>query len=127
MTDEIPPPVIRTSELSGGNVPYALLPSARYSVGWLQTNDDTTIPLEERARFATIRRSAMGTYKVVSTYPLTKDGWRQACQELATLDPSVMPLLHNLLAHRIEEDAGRAADVPTDPVTGSVIPAQIQP
>jgi len=69
----------------------------------------------------------MGTYKVVSTYPLTKDGWRQACQELATLDPSVMPLLHNLLAHRIEEDAGRAADVPTDPVTGSVIPAQIQP
>jgi len=63
-----------------------------HSVGWPQTSDETTIPLEERARFVTIRRSAMGTYKVVSAYPLTNDGWRQACQELAALEPSAMPL-----------------------------------
>ena len=127
MTDEIPPPVIRTSELWGRNTPYALLPSARHSVGWLQTSDDTTIPLEERARFVTIRRNAMGTYKVVSTYPLSKDGWQQACQELVALEPSAMALLRNVLAHRIEEDAARAAEVPTDPVTGSVIPPRSSP
>jgi hypothetical protein len=127
VTDEIPPPVIRTSELWGRNTPYALLPSARHSVGWVQTSDDTTIPLKERARFVTIRRSAMGTYKVVSTYPLTKDGWQQACQELAALEPSAMPMLRKLLAQRIEEDQARAAEVPADPVTGSVIPPRSSP
>ena len=99
----------------GRNALYALLPSARHSVGWLQTSDDTTIPLEERASFVTIRRNAMGTYKVVSTYPLTKDGWQQACQELAALEPSAMPMLRKLLAHRIEEDAARAAEMPPEP------------
>jgi len=128
MTDEIPPPPsIRTSELWGRNAPYALLPSARHSVGWLQTNDDTTIPLEERAKFVTIRRSAMGTYKTISTYPLTRDGWQQACQELGALEPSAMPILRKLLAQRMEEDAARAAEVPTDPVTGSVIPPRSSP
>jgi hypothetical protein len=127
VTDEIPPPVIRTSELWGRNTPYALLPSARHSVGWVQTSDDTTIPLEERARFVTIRRSAMGTYKVVSTYPLTKDGWQHACQELAGLEPSAMPMLRKLLARRMEEDQARAAEVPADPVTGSVIPPRSSP
>jgi hypothetical protein len=58
----------------------------------------------------TIRR--MGTYKVVSAYPLTKDGWQQACQELADLEPSATPMLRKLLAQRIEEDAARSAEVP---------------
>lgn len=123
MTDEIPPPAIRASELWGRNVPFPLLTASRQSIGWQQTpSSDATVPLGERVVFATLRRSALGTYKAINTYPLTKDGWVQACQELATLDPSTIPKLRKVLAQRIDEDAARAAEVPTDPVTGSVIP-----
>jgi hypothetical protein len=127
VTDEIPPlPAIRTSELYARNTPYALLPSARHTVGWLQTSDDTTIPLAERARFVTIRRSAMGTYKVVSTYPLTKDGWQQACQELSALEPSAMPMLRKVLAQRIEDDA-RLSNEPAAEPAAPQVPARSSP
>ena len=97
-------------------MPFPLLTASRQSIGWQQTqNSDATVPLEERVVFATLRRSALGTYKAINTYPLTNDGWEQACQELATLDPSTIPKLRKLLAQRIDEDQARAAEVSTDP------------
>jgi hypothetical protein len=128
MSDGIPePPVIRTSELWGRNTPYPLVTTTRHSVGWQQTSTDAAVPLAERAVFGILRRSALGTYKTIKTYPLTREGWEQACQELATLDPTVIPKLRKELVKRTEDDSRLSNDPGPGAVTGSVIPPRSSP
>jgi hypothetical protein len=38
-----------------------------------------------------IRRSALGSLKVVETFPLTEDGWNSAWQSLVKHNPSAIP------------------------------------
>src|SRR5690348_7797314 len=70
---------------------YELLPTTpwtltqgRYSIGWQDW------PEKRGGRsFITVRRNAMGGYKVVSRYPFTNERWAEAWREAISLDPGM--------------------------------------
>jgi hypothetical protein len=125
MNDEIPAaPAIRSSELWVG-VPFALLSGSRHSIGWQMKRGkggEPTAPISESAEFATLRRSPLGTYKAINTFPLTWEGWEQAWREIATLEPAILPRLRQVLAQRIEENARRAEEAARASEAESAVP-----
>jgi hypothetical protein len=62
-----------------------------------------------------LRRSALGTQKIVNRYSFTDEGWQQAWRELTSLDSSVATRIRGVLARRAEvakPGEHRAAEMP---------------
>jgi hypothetical protein len=93
-------PVPRESEL-WLDTPFRLLDSTRYTIGWQRWPDGQGGP-----GFVTVRRGALGMYKIVNRYPLTGEGWADAWREFAALDVSAAEQVRNVLVQR-----AKAADL----------------
>jgi hypothetical protein len=78
-------PVIGPSEQLG-DVPYPLLDGLSPTIGWQFRPSGNGAPA-----FVIIRRSALGSLKVVESFPLTEDGWEQAWRSLVNHGPAVVP------------------------------------
>jgi hypothetical protein len=58
-----------------------------------------------------VRRTALGSLKIVESFPLTEDGWAGAWQSLVSQNPAAATQILALLAAREAEAAGlRAQD-----------------
>ena len=92
---EVPPiPLIGPSERRRG-ISYPLLDGLSPTIGWhfhQQGNDEPA--------FVILRRSALGSLKVVENFPLTEDGWAKAWQSLAKQNPAAVPKVLTTLAAR---------------------------
>ena len=73
-------PVIRTYEQYESS-PFPAVDGLPYMIGWLWRSQAKGGPC-----FVTIRRSAMGGYKLLESFPLTPGGWVQAWAALVALD-----------------------------------------
>lgn len=56
------------------------------TIGWQFRRKDKGGPA-----FVIIRRSALGSLKIVETFPLTEDGWADAWQSLVQHNPIAVP------------------------------------
>jgi hypothetical protein len=78
-----------------------LADGTRYSIGWQRWPEKKGGP-----SFVTVRRSALGTLKIVERYPLTDEGWAQAWLALVKLDSAMAGKILVVLARRAEKDTG---------------------
>lgn len=91
-------PVIRPSEFHDGP-PYPLLDSLSPTIGWQER------PGAKGGRtFVVIRRSILGSLKVLERFPLTDEGWAEAWQALVQLSPDAAEKIRVRLAERSSED-----------------------
>lgn len=96
--DVPPPPVVNPDEIQF-DTPSVLADGTRYSIGWQRWPEKKGGP-----SFVTVRRSALGTLKVVERYPLTDEGWARAWRALVKLDSAVAEKILATLARRAEKD-----------------------
>jgi transposase len=83
---EIPAmPVILPSEQVPG-APYPLLDGISPALGWEFRSSARGGPA-----FVIVRRTGLGSLKVVESFPLTEDGWARAWQSLARQNPAAVP------------------------------------
>ncbi len=75
-------PVIAPSEQVPGGA-YPLLDGVSPTIGWQFQPQAKGGP-----SFVVLRRTGLGSLKVVESFPLTQDGWAHAWQSLVTQNPS---------------------------------------
>ena len=93
-------PVILPSEQVAAT-PYPLLEGLSPIVGWQYRP-----PAKGGSYFVILRRTGLGSLKVVESFPLTEDGWANAWRSLVAQNPAaVAPVLVTLKAR--EADAAR--------------------
>lgn len=95
-------PVVKPGEIWSG-IPNVLVDGGRHALGWQGWPEKKGGP-----GFVIARRGSMGTLKVVERYPLTDEGWAQAWQALAKVDPAMTEKVRLVLARRAEQDSGFA-------------------
>jgi hypothetical protein len=88
------PPAVRLGEI-WLDTPNALIDGGRYTIGWQGWPEKKGGP-----SYVTLRRSALGTFKIVERYPLTGEGWAQAWLAFAKLDSAAAEKVLPVLAHR---------------------------
>jgi hypothetical protein len=93
-------PVILPSEQVPG-APYPLLDGISPTLGW-----EFRSPAKGGPAFVIVRRTGLGSLKVVESFPLTEDGWARAWQSLARQNPAAVPQILATLGAR-EADAAR--------------------
>ena len=93
-------PVILPSEQVPG-YPYPLVEGLNPTIGW-----HFRPPARGGPAFVIMRRTGLGTLKVVGAFPLTDDGWASAWQSLVTQNPAAAPQVLTRLQAR-EVDAAR--------------------
>lgn len=93
-------PVILPSEQVPG-APYPLLDGISPTLGW-----EFRPPAKGGPAFVIVRRTALGSLKVVESFPLTEDGWARAWQSLVRQNPAAVPQILATLRAR-EADAAR--------------------
>ena len=101
------------SRNSRSDTPFTLLGGTSYTLGWQSWPEEQGGP-----GFVILRRSALGTQKIVDRYPLTDEGWQQAWRELTSLDSPVAKRIRGVLARRTEAATPgqqRAAEMPNYP------------
>jgi hypothetical protein len=87
-------PVILPSEQVPG-APHPLLDGISPTLGW------EFRPGQRRPAFVIVRRTALGSQKVVDSFPLTEDGWARAWQSLVRQNPTAVPqILAKLVPHQ---------------------------
>ena len=78
------------------DAPYPLVDGLSPTIGWRFRPQDKGGP-----SFVILRRSALGSLKVVETFPLTEGGWASAWQSLVQRNPTAVPkALAALRAHK---------------------------
>jgi hypothetical protein len=98
-------PVILPSEQVPGS-PYPLVEGLNPTIGW-----NFRPPAKGGPVFALMRRTGLGTLKVVDTFPLNDDGWASAWQSLVRQDPAAAPqVLARLQARQAEAERRRARE-----------------
>jgi hypothetical protein len=95
-------PVVKPGEL-WLDTPKVLIDSGRYTIGWQRFPEKKGGP-----SFVTVRRSALGTFKIVERYPLTDEGWAHAWLAFVKLEPGDSEEVRAVLVHRMEADSGFA-------------------
>lgn len=95
-------PVVKPEEL-WLDAPKVLVDGGRYAVGWQRWPEKKGGP-----SYVTVRRSALGTLKVVERYPLTDEGWTQAWHAFVKFEPAMAEKVRAVLAHSAEADSGFA-------------------
>jgi hypothetical protein len=99
-------PVIAPSEEVLG-APYPILDGLSLTLGWEFRSSAKGGPA-----FVIVRRTALGSLKVVDSFPLTEDGWTRAWQSLVRQNPSAGPqILARLAAREAEAAKLRVRDV----------------
>ena len=93
-------PVILPSEQVPG-YPYPLVEGLNPTIGW-----NFRPPAKGGPVFALMRRTGLGTLKVIGTFPLSDDGWASAWQSLVRQNPAAGPQVLARLQAR-EADAAR--------------------
>ena len=93
-------PVISPSEQVLGGA-YPLLDGVSPTIGWQFQPQAKGGP-----SFVILRRTGLGSLKVVESFPLTQDGWAHAWQSLVTQNPAAAPKVLATLKAR-EADAAR--------------------
>ena len=78
-------PVVRPSEHYTA-IPYPLLDGVSPTIGW-----EFRPQAKGGSAFVIIRRTALGSLKVVESFPLTENGWASAWQSLVTQNPAAAP------------------------------------
>ena len=78
-------PVIAPSE-EFADTPHPLVDGLSPTIGWQFRPQRKGGPA-----FTIIRRSALGSLKIVETFPLTEDGWAGAWQSLIQQNPAAVP------------------------------------
>jgi hypothetical protein len=90
-------PVILPSEQVSG-YPYPLVEGLNPTIGWYFRP-----PAKGGPAFAIMRRTGLGSLKVIGTFPLTADGWASAWQSLVSQNPAAIPkVLARLQAREAE-------------------------
>jgi hypothetical protein len=92
-------PVILPSEQVPG-APYPLLDGLSLTLGW-----EYRPPAKGGPAFAVIRRTGLGSLKVVDSFPLTQDGWARVWQALVRQNPAAAPQILATLEAREAEAA----------------------
>lgn len=82
-------------------VPYPLLNGLKPAIGW-----QFRPPAKGGPVFVILRRSGLGSLKVVESFPLTEDGWASAWQSLVTQNPAASRKVLAILRDR-ETDTRR--------------------
>jgi len=100
-------PDIRPSEQVEA-APYPLVDGLNPTIGW-----QFRPQAKGGSAFMIIRRSGLGSLKVVETFPLTEDGWASAWQSLITRNPAAVPKVLAALKAR-ETDAARLRALQAD-------------
>jgi hypothetical protein len=96
----VPPmPVIRSYEQYLG-APFPLLQGPPRIVGWQWRTTDKGGPC-----YVTLRRTALGSYKILESFPLTGEGWATAWDALVKLDPNSAEKARATLKVRQRRDA----------------------
>lgn len=95
-------PVIRPHEQRLG-APVPLIDGLPLIIGWQWRTTARGGPC-----FATLRRSAMGSYKVLERFPLTWEGWARAWDALVDLDRGSAEKARARLKERGQGDTGPA-------------------
>jgi Short C-terminal domain len=103
-------PMIRSYEQYRG-IPFPLVDGASRTVGW-QWRKDT----KGGWCFATLRRTMLGDYKILQSFPLTRGGWEEAWEALVKLDPDSAEKARAELGKRQLRDAEQ----------GQVRPAELE-
>jgi hypothetical protein len=99
-------PVILASE-QVPDFPYPLLDGLSPTIGWHFRPGSKGGPA-----FVIMRRSALGSLKVVESFPLTQDGWDCAWQSLVGKNPAAAPqVLARLQAREADAARLRASEV----------------
>jgi hypothetical protein len=93
---------VKPDELWSGS-PNVLIDGVRFTIGWQHWPEDKGGP-----GFVTVRRGALGTFKIVERYPLTDEGWARAWMALVKLDSVTAEKVLSVLARRAEKDGGFA-------------------
>jgi hypothetical protein len=93
-------PVILPSEQVPG-YPYPLVEGLNPTIGW-----HFRPPAKGGPVFAIMRRTGLGTLKVIGTFPLNDDGWASGWQSLVRQNPAAAPRVLARLQAR-EADAAR--------------------
>jgi hypothetical protein len=78
-------PVILPSEQVPG-APHPLLDGISPTLGW-----EFRPPAKGSPAFVIVRRTGLGSLKVVDSFPLTEDGWARAWQSLVRQNPAAVP------------------------------------
>jgi len=78
------PDIAPSEELA--DTPYPLVEGLSPTIGWQLRTQRKGGPA-----FMIIRRSTLGSLKVVETFPLTEDGWASAWQSLTQQNPAAVP------------------------------------
>ncbi len=94
-----PMPTIRLSEQYIGP-PHPLMDGRARIVGWQWQTTAKGGPC-----FATLWRTAMGSYKILERFPLTPEGWVRAWDTLVKLDANSAEKARMELAERQRRDA----------------------
>ena len=98
-------PIISQSEQVSGH-PYLLLDGLSPTLGWEFRSSAKGGPA-----FVIVRRTGLGSLKVVESFPLTEDGWARAWQSLVRQNPAAVPqILARLGAREAEAAALRTQD-----------------
>ena len=92
-------PVISPSEQDPGG-PYPLLDGLSPTVGWHFRPQAKGGPA-----FVILRRTGLGSLKVVESFPLNEDGWASAWRSLVTCNPAAVPQVLATLKAREAEAA----------------------
>jgi hypothetical protein len=114
-----PAPVVKPAEI-WLDTPNVLLDGGRYTIGWQGWPEKKGGP-----GFVILRRSALGTLKLVQRYPLTSEGWAQAWQDLVDVDADIADKTLLALARRAEEDSNFAERRALDARSLSYLPRVI--
>lgn len=93
-------PVILPSEQVPG-APYPLLDGLSLTLGW-----EFRSPAKGGPAFVIVRRTGLGSLKIVDSFPLTEDGWASAWQSLVRQNPAAVPQILARLGAR-EADMAR--------------------
>jgi hypothetical protein len=82
------------------DTPKVLIDGGRYTIGWQRWPEKKGGP-----GYVTVRRSALGTFKIVDRYPLTDEGWAQAWLAFVKLEPAMAEQARAVLVQRAEADS----------------------
>lgn len=97
-------PVIWLNERDMGT-PCPLLDVLKLTIGWHLRH-----PADGGPVYVILRRRALGSYKVVASFPLTEDGWSSAWQSFVTQNPAAAPEVLAALKAREAKAAREDAD-----------------
>ena len=98
-------PVILPSEQVSG-YPYPLVEGLNPTIGW-----NLRPPAKGGPVFALMRRTGLGTVKVIDTFPLNDDGWASAWQSLVRQNAAAAPqVLARLQARQAEAERRKARE-----------------